>query len=145
MTKSGTKISPRHKPPSRTQSHSLSIAAARPNPEVKFYNIQRDIDGIIDEDDEEQDDQDVDEIVDSDDEFTAATGAGDMEARPLRRGPDFGFALDAEIDLESALLLDVLADEPVAGKRSLDVGMDQGFAGIDEDEDDGSGFDELTW
>ncbi|KAJ7713729.1 ribonuclease H-like domain-containing protein [Mycena metata] len=131
-------------------------AAARPNPEVKFYNIQRDIDGIIDEDaDEEQDDQDVDEIVDSDNEFTAATGAGDMEARPLRVDwqdepqadipPSGVLTLDAKIDLESTLLLDVLADEPVVGKRSLDVGMDQGFAGMDEDEDDGSGFDELTW
>ncbi|KAJ7033550.1 ribonuclease H-like domain-containing protein [Mycena alexandri] len=130
-------------------------AAARPDPEVKFYNIQRDIHGVTDEDDEDQDDQDVDDIVDSDDESDAAVGAN-MEGKAARVDwqderqndipPSAVLDLDAEIDLASALLLDVLADEPVVGKHPPNVGVDQGFAGMDEDEEADDETDlTLTW
>jgi len=137
-----------------------SRAGARPDPEVKFYNIQRDILGTGDEDEDmELEDEDVDEIIDSDDEFDAAAAAcigGDTnpkvdwldeprEVVPSSRALDLE-GDDSELNLESALLLDVLADQPVHESDASAVRSDEEFALMDEDADeDGGTFGQLTW
>ncbi|KAJ7041752.1 ribonuclease H-like domain-containing protein [Mycena alexandri] len=126
-------------------------ASARPSPEVKFYNIQRDIETVDD------DDKDI-ESEDSEDESEAIAGVPDtaLSARRVRQ-PDWldlpqeiftsSGALDlemveSEVDLDSTLLLDVLADMPIARGP---VSGPSGEAALEDDEDDDMDFDLGTW
>ncbi|KAJ7458998.1 ribonuclease H-like domain-containing protein [Mycena latifolia] len=121
-------------------------ASARPHPEVKFYNIERDIRTIDDEREDDDDDIDADG-EDSDDEFNAAVGAGpdgpgatakvdwlDLPREIFASSSHLDLE-DGEVDLDSTLLGDILADAPRSSAcDSHTAGMED--AGREEDEDD---------
>ncbi|KAJ7017102.1 ribonuclease H-like domain-containing protein [Mycena alexandri] len=128
--------------------------SARPSPEVKFYNIQRDI-ATVDDDDADT------ESDDSEDESEAVAGVPDAAPGTRRvRQPDWldlpreifasSGALDlemveSEVDLDSTLLLDVLADMPMADGLVSGLGAAGGEAALEEDDDDDMDFDLGTW
>ncbi|KAJ7434270.1 ribonuclease H-like domain-containing protein [Mycena galericulata] len=127
-------------------------AAAHPHPEVKFYNIEREIHSI-DDDDIELDADDVD----SDDEFKAIATAGTREtgaskvdwldiphpALPKSKALDLE---SGEVDLDSTLLQDVLADQqavPAQGSAGkVFAAMDQDS---NEEDDEGAPFELGSW
>ncbi|KAJ7490603.1 ribonuclease H-like domain-containing protein [Mycena latifolia] len=116
-------------------------AGARPHPEVKFYNIQREIHTVDDEvEDDEDIDIDVDDaITDSDDE--GMDGPGPVAKIDWLDLPREIFVssgrLDlesGEVDLDSALLGDVLAEVPGGTPMASEGLVDE--HGMDDDEDD---------
>ncbi|KAK6980849.1 hypothetical protein R3P38DRAFT_3376596 [Favolaschia claudopus] len=89
-------------------------AAARPNPEIKFYDIQRILDAR-EEDNEDETSLGIDELGDSDDEESHADGetggpASKVDWLDKPREvfpPSISLALeDSELDLDSLLLND---------------------------------------
>ncbi|KAF7350324.1 hypothetical protein MVEN_01336900 [Mycena venus] len=145
------------------QGTTKSRAGARPYPEVKFYNIQRDILGADSDDrddDKELEEEDVDEIIESDDEFDAAVAAGagvdpnlkvdwldePRHVVPSSRSLDLD-SLESEVNLESVLLQDILADQPVLESDVSAVDLDHGYTAMDQEADDNDDetFDELKW
>jgi hypothetical protein len=127
---------------------------------VKFYNIERDIQGANEEDEDiELNDEDIDEIIDSDDELdvAAATGADSAtkskidwldeprnivaSSRSLDLDSD-----DCEVNLGSVLLQDVLADQPIPESGSLVVRVNDGDVNMGEDdEEEEAAFGRLEW
>ncbi|KAJ7629632.1 hypothetical protein DFH06DRAFT_1338051 [Mycena polygramma] len=134
-------------------------AGARPNPEVKFYNIEREIHGTTDDEEAESDDEeDIDEIIDSDDEFDTANAAGmqgNIQAKQdwldePRQFTASSASLDldsqeSELNLGSALLRDILSDRPVVESDEPAVRVGDGHVAMEDvDEDDGD-FGDLKW
>ncbi|KAJ7620470.1 ribonuclease H-like domain-containing protein, partial [Mycena rosella] len=104
---------------------------ARPHPEVEFYNIEREIHTV--DDDQDNEDGDLDD-EDSDDEFNTTLRA-DSEVLPS--SPELDLE-SGEVDLDSALLGDILADAP--GPRSSAAASeglgDEPTRMIDDEDDD---------
>ncbi|KAJ7077040.1 hypothetical protein C8R44DRAFT_896418 [Mycena epipterygia] len=102
-------------------------ASARPHPEVKFYNIEREIHTVDDEEEDDDEDMDADDL-DSDDEFdvVACVGAdpdvpgaaAKIDWLDLPReifAPSDRLDLEfEEVDLDSGLLEDILAEGPAS-------------------------------
>ncbi|KAJ7496082.1 ribonuclease H-like domain-containing protein [Mycena galericulata] len=128
-------------------------ASARPFPEVKFYNIEREIHSV---DDEEQDEAELDDNeFDSEDESEAISGT--IPSAPARTDwldlprevLDSSGELDlesGEVDLDSLLLEDVLADAPVPVHDTPSTAPTAGYAGMeDDDSDEEMGFALGSW
>ncbi|KAJ7435596.1 ribonuclease H-like domain-containing protein [Mycena galericulata] len=134
----------------RDQAKQKALAEGTTKPQVKFYNIERDILGNEDSD-EDIDEGDVDDIVDSDDEFHAAVGAVvnakiDWLDEPQQFiAPSDSLDLDSEVDLQSAVLRDILADGPISESRVSTVGAKAGYALMEDEDEDDTAFAPLTW
>ncbi|KAJ7810560.1 ribonuclease H-like domain-containing protein [Mycena leptocephala] len=134
-------------------------AAARPDPEVKFYNIERDIQGTNEEDDDmELNSEDINEIIDSDDELdvAAATGADSATKSKIdwldepRNIVASSCSLnldsdDCEVNLGSVLLQDVLADQPIPESGSSVVRVNDGDVNMGEEDEEEAAFGRLEW
>ncbi|KAJ7482891.1 ribonuclease H-like domain-containing protein [Mycena galericulata] len=136
----------------RDEAKQKALVSARPHPEVKFYNIEREIHSI-DDDDTELDADDVD----SDDEFKAIATAGTREtgaskvdwldiphpALPSSKALDLE---SGEVDLDSTLLQDVLADQQAVPAQDS---AGKVFAAMDQDsneeDDEGAPFELGSW
>ncbi|KAJ7915205.1 ribonuclease H-like domain-containing protein [Mycena leptocephala] len=124
-------------------------AAARPFPEIKFYNIEREIHSV----DDDVDDKMVpdDDAPDSEDEFETMAPQTDWLDLP-REIFASSDALDlelGEVNLDSTLLEDLLAETAVpmsgTGTRSTPADVFMGMADVDEDNDEETGFELGHW
>ncbi|KAJ6501823.1 ribonuclease H-like domain-containing protein, partial [Mycena vulgaris] len=119
-------------------------ARARPHPEVKFYNIERDIHTVDDEIENDEEDLDADN-ADSDDEFNAVVDWLDLP-RTIFPSSDHLDLESGEVDLDSPFLADVLAEVPGRGTESDGKGDEAQGPGDEEDEDDEmSSFELGSW
>ncbi|KAJ7758880.1 ribonuclease H-like domain-containing protein [Mycena maculata] len=127
--------------------------AARPHPEVKFYNIEREIHSVDDQD--ELMDLDLDDIESDDESDEISVGVVEEakkdwldDSREVLPSSDTLFLEAGEVDLDSALLQDILAEWPGAAMQRSTTSVDDESEGMedgDEEEDANATFTLGSW